>query len=169
MADRVLSWKGERKGASGTCCGQPRKKQNTIVKKSSSEEEEEMSDAPKEKNQVGEIENTRENDNDLLKYLRSLDPDMVNELSKPSSPEVEEVIRELVQCTAKRFFKEETISDLTKDSNVESQENHSNDDDGLCDTIGTSRDYLAKLLFWSVLLNLPVVFIQFPWCSVHLD
>ncbi|GKC81557.1 hypothetical protein Tco_1137274 [Tanacetum coccineum] len=62
----------------------------------------------------------------------------VNELSRPSSPEVEEVIRELVQCTAKRFFKEETISDLTKDSDVESQENHSNDDDGFYDTIRTS-------------------------------
>jgi len=60
-----------------------------------------------------QIENTRESYNDLLKYLRSLDPDMVNELSKPSSSEVEEVIRELVQCTSRRFFKEETTSDPT--------------------------------------------------------
>nr|GEU68652.1 hypothetical protein [Tanacetum cinerariifolium] len=119
--------------------------------------ESELSAAKKElharKQENMQIENTRENDNDLLKYLRSLDPDMVNELSRPSSTEVEEVIRELVQCTARRFFKEETISDLTEDSDVGSQENHSNDNDDFCDTIGTSRDYLAKLLFWCMLLG----------------
>lgn len=93
----------------------------------------------------------------------------MNELSRPSSPEVEEVIRELVQCTARRFFKEDTITDLTEDSDVGSQENHPNDNDDFCDTIGTSRDYLAKLLFWLVLFNLSVVFVQFPRCSVHFN
>ncbi|KAK9065061.1 hypothetical protein SSX86_016444 [Deinandra increscens subsp. villosa] len=81
--------------------------------------ESELSTAKKElharKQENMQIEDTRESDNDLLKYLRSLDPDMVNELSRPSSSEVEEVIRELVQWT--------------------------------------SRDYLAKLLFWCMLLG----------------
>ncbi|KAI3665917.1 hypothetical protein L6452_44552 [Arctium lappa] len=100
-----------------------------------------------------QIENTRESDNDLLKYLRSLDPDMVNELSRPSSSEVEEVIRELVQCTSQKFFKEETTSDSTGDLDVGSQENYPNDNEDFCDTMGTSRDYLAKLLFWCMLLG----------------
>ncbi|GKB03680.1 hypothetical protein Tco_0831823 [Tanacetum coccineum] len=133
------------KGPSGTCCGQPR-----IVQKSSSEEEEEMSDASKEKNQVGKVARCVVNANiAILRPTRDMRSEArsetkrcrspkVNELSRPSSPEVKEVIRELVQCTAKRFFKEETISDLTKDSDVESQENHSNDDDGFYDTIRTS-------------------------------
>ncbi|KAI3713193.1 hypothetical protein L1987_71766 [Smallanthus sonchifolius] len=99
------------------------------------------------------IEDTRKSDNDLLKYLRSLDPDMVNELSRPSSSEVEEVISELVQCTSRRFFKDDTISDSTGDSDIGTQENFPNDNDDFCDTIGTSRDYLAKLLFWCMLLG----------------
>lgn len=119
--------------------------------------ESELSIAKKElharKQENMQIENTRESDNDLLKYLRSLDPDMVNELSRPSSSEVEEVIRELVQCTSRKFFKEEMTSDSTGDLDVGSQENYPNDNEYLCDTMGTSRDYLAKLLFWCMLLG----------------
>ncbi|KAM0055517.1 hypothetical protein Hdeb2414_s0006g00207101 [Helianthus debilis subsp. tardiflorus] len=119
--------------------------------------ESELSIAKKElharKQENMQIEDTRESDNDLLKYLRSLDPDMVNELSRPSSSEVEEVIRELVQCTSRRFFKEETISDSTGDPDIGSQEIFPNDNDDFCDTIGTSRDNLAKLLFWCMLLG----------------
>lgn len=70
----------------------------------------------------------------------------MNELSRPSSSEVEEVIQELVQCTSRKFFKEETTENL----DIGSQENYPNDNDNFCDTIGTSRDYLAKLLFWLV-------------------
>ncbi|GJX26210.1 hypothetical protein Tco_0232506 [Tanacetum coccineum] len=90
---------------------------------------------------------------------------MVNELSQDRHLQVRRLYeKHCINCTtAKRYLQGRTISDLTKDSDVESQENHSNDNDGFCDTIGTSRDYLAKLLFWLVLLNLPVVFVQFPW------
>ncbi|KAF5755070.1 hypothetical protein HanXRQr2_Chr17g0798461 [Helianthus annuus] len=119
--------------------------------------ESEISIAKKElharKQENTQIEDTRESDNDLLKYLRSLDPDMVNELSRPSSSEVEEVIRELVQCTSRRFFKEEITSDSSGDSDIGTQENFPHDIDDISDTIGTSRDYLAKLLFWCMLLG----------------
>ncbi|XP_071702316.1 uncharacterized protein [Rutidosis leptorrhynchoides] len=118
--------------------------------------ESELSTAKKElhsrKQENMQIENTRETDNDLLKYLRSLDPDMVHELSRPSSSEVAEVIRELVQCTSRRFFKEDTASESGV-SDIVSQENYPNDDDNFHDTIGTSRDYLAKMLFWCMLLG----------------
>lgn len=60
------------------------------------------------------------------------------ELSKPSSFEVEEVIHQLAQNILQGFFKEEIDS--------ESKQN----DTEYCQTVGTSRDYLAKLLFWLV-------------------
>lgn len=100
-----------------------------------------------------QMEHIRESNNDLLKYLRTLDSDMVTELSRPSSLGVEEVIQQLVQCTSRRFFKEETTSDLMGDSSFEDQENYQNGNDEFCDTVATSRDYLAKLLFWCMLLG----------------
>lgn len=99
-----------------------------------------------------QMEHIRESNNDLLKYLRTLDSDMVTELSKPSSLEVEEVIHQLVQCTSRRLF-EETTSKLNRDSSFEDIEKYQNDNDDTCDTIATSRDYLAKLLFWCMLLG----------------
>ncbi|KAM7506672.1 hypothetical protein LguiA_017125 [Lonicera macranthoides] len=95
-----------------------------------------------------QIENIRESNNDLLKYLRTLDSDMVTELSQPSSLEVEEVIQQLVQNILQRFFHEETTSHLIEESGIEGRAN-----DEFGDTIGTSRDYLAKLLFWCMLLG----------------
>lgn len=95
----------------------------------------------------------RGNRNNLLEYLRSLDPDMVTELSSPSSLEVEEIIRQLVQNVLRGFFKDERTSDFVRDSIKGSTENHLDGDDELCSTVGTSRDYLAKLLFWCMLLG----------------
>ncbi|KAM1715842.1 hypothetical protein ACFX11_023869 [Malus domestica] len=90
--------------------------------------------------------------NDLLEYLRSLDSDMVTELSRPSSFEVEEIIHQLVQNVLQRFFKDGTSSDFVEDLVTGDSENGL-DADGELDTIGTSRDYLAKLLFWCMLLG----------------
>ncbi|KAF5457209.1 hypothetical protein F2P56_021325 [Juglans regia] len=105
----------------------------------------ELSDAEEEltaqKQENLQIENGRGNRNNLLEYLRSLHPDMVNELSRPSSLEVEEIIQQLVQNVLSRFFKEERT------------ENHPDGDDEFSDSTGASRDYLAKLLFWCMLLG----------------
>ncbi|KAK3002313.1 hypothetical protein RJ639_021438 [Escallonia herrerae] len=100
-----------------------------------------------------QMEHIRESNNDLLKYLRSLDSDMVMELSRPSSLEVDEVIHQLVQDILQGFFKEDTSSDIIWDSAIRGQENYEKINDEFCDTIGTSRDYLAKLLFWCMLLG----------------
>ncbi|KAK9272975.1 hypothetical protein L1049_003355 [Liquidambar formosana] len=100
-----------------------------------------------------QIECDRGNDNDLLEYLRSLEPDMVTELSRPSSLEVEEIIHQLVQNILQRFFKDDTTSDFMGDSGIGKTENHREGDDEFCDTVVTSRDYLAKLLFWCMLLG----------------
>ncbi|CAN0857561.1 hypothetical protein LINGRAHAP2_LOCUS6800, partial [Linum grandiflorum] len=97
-----------------------------------------------------EMENSRGNKNDLLEYLRSLDPEMVKELSRPSSIEVEDIIHQLVQNTVLRFFKDEPNSSSVGNSMMG---NYQSDGDELCTTIGTSRDYLAKLLFWCMLLG----------------
>ncbi|MBA0562405.1 hypothetical protein Golob_007451 [Gossypium lobatum] len=88
----------------------------------------------------------RENMNGLLEYLRSLDADMVTELSQPSSVQVEEMIHQLVQNILQRFFKDACM----RDSGIV---NTGNLQDAADETCGTSRDYLAKLLFcffWQV-------------------
>ena len=71
----------------------------------------------------------------------------MTELARPSSLEVEEIIHQLVQNILQRFFKDGTSSDFVEDLVTGDSENGL-DADGELDTIGTSRDYLAKLLFW---------------------
>lgn len=91
--------------------------------------------------------------NDLLDYLRSLDSNMVTELSRPSSLEVEEIIHQLVQNILQRFFKDGDSSEFEEDLVEGNIENVLDSNGELCDTVGTSRDYLAKLLFWCMLLG----------------
>ncbi|XP_059670237.1 uncharacterized protein LOC132315840 [Cornus florida] len=99
------------------------------------------------------MEHIRESNNDLLEYLRSLESDMVTELSQLSSLEVEEIIRELVRNILKRFFKNDTPSGFIGDSAIRSTENYQSCCDEFHDAISTSRDYLAKLVFWCMLLG----------------
>ncbi|GMI86919.1 hypothetical protein like AT5G14970 [Hibiscus trionum] len=96
-----------------------------------------------------QIECERENRNDLLEYLRSLDGNMVMELSRPSSVQVEEIIHQLVQNILQRLFKNKHMRDL----GIVNKENHQDTSDENSGTVGTSRDYLAKLLFWCMLLG----------------
>ncbi|KAI7742432.1 hypothetical protein M8C21_022913 [Ambrosia artemisiifolia] len=109
--------------------------------------ESELSTAKKDlhdqKQETTRIGHARESNNDILKYLRSLDPDMLDELSRPSSSEVKPILQQLVQCASRRVFKEDITSGLMGDAEVV-QENHNNGDN-FCET----RDHLAKLLFWS--------------------
>ncbi|XP_043724383.1 uncharacterized protein LOC122671310 [Telopea speciosissima] len=91
--------------------------------------------------------------NDLLEYLRTLEPNMVTELSRPSSSEVGKVTHELVQNILEKLLKDDTASGFLEDSVIEKTENLPDGDIELCNTFGTSRDYLAKLLFWCMLLG----------------
>lgn len=115
--------------------------------------ESELSTAKKElhiqKQETIKIRNATGSKSDVLKYLRSLDSDMVNELSRPSSSEVKRILQQLVLCTSRRVFKEEMASGLMGDSEVRAQENYKNGSVNFCET----RDYLAKLLFWCMLLG----------------
>lgn len=79
----------------------------------------------------------------------------VSELSQPSSPEVEDIIQQVAQNILHRFFEEDACSHLMEDSVVNNVMNDSHGDDDLCDSIDTSRDYLARLLFWYISLYLP--------------
>ncbi|XP_027152750.1 uncharacterized protein LOC113752903 [Coffea eugenioides] len=99
-----------------------------------------------------QMEYVKRSNNDLLEYLRSLDSDMVAELSRPSSWEVEDFIHQLAQNILQRFFKDEITSNAGEDFSLASIENYDNGNE-CSDTIGTSRDYLAKLLFWCMLLG----------------
>ncbi|XP_057769475.1 uncharacterized protein LOC130989523 [Salvia miltiorrhiza] len=101
-----------------------------------------------------EIEHIRKSNNNLLEYLRSLESDMVTELSRPSSPEVEEIIQQLAQNALRKFFKDDATPDYEGNMALSSMQNYEDTDKALCDDIiGTSRDYLAKLLFWCMLLG----------------
>lgn len=104
------------------------------------------------KQEIMQIENDRGNRNNLLEYLRSLDPDMVTELARPSAG-VEDIVHQLVQNISRRFIGDNANFKLVELSVERNIDDHSNDDKRLCDTVGTSRDYLAKLLFWCMLLG----------------
>ncbi|KAM7279213.1 hypothetical protein ACFE04_006347 [Oxalis oulophora] len=100
-----------------------------------------------------QVEYERGSRNDLLEYLRSLDAEMITELSRPSSEEVEEIIHQLVQNVLRKLFKEDGIYNITQDAVVKNKASQQNGDEENCGLIGTSRDYLAKLLFWCMLLG----------------
>ena len=72
----------------------------------------------------------------------------MTELSRPSSLEVEEIIHQLVQNILQRFFKDGESSEFEEEVIKTNIENVLLCDGELCDTVRTSRDYLAKLLFW---------------------
>ncbi|CAM6086057.1 unnamed protein product [Calypogeia fissa] len=114
------------------------------------------------KNALSSLELMRQEKNDLLDYLRSLQPEKVAELSQPS-PEVHEVVEQVVARILGTMIPKETppvppfgTSTLTS----------SWEENGSADVIGniplqfqssvaltSSRDYLARLLFWCTLLG----------------
>ncbi|XP_019427731.1 PREDICTED: uncharacterized protein LOC109335921 [Lupinus angustifolius] len=106
------------------------------------------------KQEILQIEYERGTRNNLLEYLRSLDPDMVAELSRPSSIEVEDIIHQLVQNVLRKFYGDDASSNFMEQSidggNIN---NHADNGHEFSDTVGASRDYLAKLLFWCMLLG----------------
>ncbi|KAL2939194.1 Alanine--tRNA ligase [Bienertia sinuspersici] len=117
--------------------------------------EAELNSAKKEldaqKQDLVQTESNRGNSNNLLEYLRSLESSMVSELSQPSSVEVKEVIHELVQNTIQRFFKDDPISEPIESTAIASIKDHQVGSSERNEVVTTSRDYLAKLLFWFVI------------------
>ncbi|BBN03248.1 hypothetical protein MPTK1_2g22010 [Marchantia polymorpha subsp. ruderalis] len=99
-----------------------------------------------------------EEHNDLLDYLRSLEPEKVAELSQPTTPEVEQVINGVIDgllsnmcmdqaCNIPLYddgdsWEDKITSDAMADVPLQFQSN-----------VTTSRDYLARLLFWCMLLG----------------
>lgn len=77
-------------------------------------------------------------------------PLQVTELSRPSSIEVEDIIHRLVQNVLRRFYGDGTGSNFMEQSVAGGNIDHPDSGDEFSDTVGTSRDYLAKLLFWLV-------------------
>ncbi|KAL2500007.1 hypothetical protein Adt_25557 [Abeliophyllum distichum] len=90
---------------------------------------------------------------DPLQYLRSLESDMVTELSRPSSSEVEKIIHQLAENILRRFFKDQIAYDYEVDSAMRTNQNYQSANEEFCGIISMSRDYLAKLLFWCMLLG----------------
>ncbi|KAF8406238.1 hypothetical protein HHK36_008323 [Tetracentron sinense] len=105
-----------------------------------------------------------EEKNDLLDYLRSLQPEKVAELSEPTSPELKEIIHcvihgllatlspkmhskapplsENTSTEALNIGKEEDCAELVENTSLQFQP-----------LISVTRDYLARLLFWCMLLG----------------
>ena len=112
-----------------------------------------MEELNAQKQEMMQLEYDKGKWNNLLEYLRSLDPDMVTELSRPSSLEVEDIIHQLVQNILRRFFVDDGSSSFMEQSVEGNVDNRAGSGDELSNTIATSRDYLAKLLFWCMLLG----------------
>ncbi|KAB1208471.1 hypothetical protein CJ030_MR7G022671 [Morella rubra] len=104
-----------------------------------------------------------EEKNDLLDYLRSLQPEKVAELSEPTAPELKEIIHSVVHgllatLSPKMHSKAPPPSENSSSGTVnigsedcaELVENTSLQFQPL---ISLSRDYLARLLFWCMLLG----------------
>ncbi|XP_011088185.1 uncharacterized protein LOC105169489 [Sesamum indicum] len=105
-----------------------------------------------------------EEKNDLLDYLRSLQPEKVAELSEPTSPELKDTIHSVVHgllatLSPKMHSKGPDLGDNsaigtvdveTEGDCVDLVENTSLQFQPL---ISLTRDYLARLLFWCMLLG----------------
>lgn len=104
-----------------------------------------------------------EEKNDLLDYLRSLQPEKVAELSEPTSPELKEIIHSVVHgllatLSPKMHSKAPPLSEnapagainVGSEDCAELVENTSLQFQPL---ILLTRDYLARLLFWCMLLG----------------
>ncbi|QCE08474.1 uncharacterized protein LOC114191966 [Vigna unguiculata] len=104
-----------------------------------------------------------EEKNDLLDYLRSLKPEQVAQLSEFSSPELKEIILSVVHgllatLSPKMHSKPSTMSENTTvgPANVRSEdcaEVVENSALHFQPVISLTRDYLARLLFWCMLLG----------------
>ncbi|XP_060962535.1 uncharacterized protein LOC133032567 isoform X1 [Cannabis sativa] len=104
-----------------------------------------------------------EEKNDLLDYLRSLQPEKVAELSEPTSPELKETIYSVVHgllatLSPRMHSKAPPVSEnsSTGTANVENgdcAEIVENTSIQFQPLISLTRDYLARLLFWCMLLG----------------
>ncbi|XP_043712528.1 uncharacterized protein LOC122661250 [Telopea speciosissima] len=102
-----------------------------------------------------------EEKNDLLDYLRSLQPEKVAELSEPTSPELQETIHSVIhgllatlspkmhskasllqENTSIGIGKDEDCTELLENTSIQFQP-----------LISVTRDYLARLVFWCMLLG----------------
>ncbi|XP_017638961.1 uncharacterized protein LOC108480458 isoform X3 [Gossypium arboreum] len=103
-----------------------------------------------------------EEKNDLLNYLRSLQPDKVAELSEPTSPELKEtihsVVHNLLTTLSPKMHSKTSLSENTATgtlNNIEIEDCTKlveNTSLQLQPIISLTRDYLARLLFWLVLM-----------------
>ncbi|CAM6050882.1 unnamed protein product [Sphagnum compactum] len=107
-----------------------------------------------------------EEQNNLLDYLRSLEPDKVAELSQPTSPEVEDVIRLVIDSLLDTLCLAKQPSEISQVGNGASSSITSSwEEDGVApellanvplpleSTMTATRDYFARLLFWCMLLG----------------
>ncbi|CAN6544413.1 unnamed protein product [Malus baccata var. baccata] len=104
-----------------------------------------------------------EEKNDLLDYLRSLQPEEVAELSEPTSPELREIIHSVIHgllatLSPKMHSKappssESASAGVINGESEDCAELVENTSLHFQPLISLTRDYLARLLFWCMLLG----------------
>ncbi|XP_068321010.1 uncharacterized protein [Pyrus communis] len=104
-----------------------------------------------------------EEKNDLLDYLRSLQPEEVAELSEPTSPELKEIIHSVIHgllatLSPKMHSKappssESASAGVINGESEDCAELVENTSLHFQPLISLTRDYLARLLFWCMLLG----------------
>uniref|UniRef100_A0A7N0ZXR8 MAR-binding filament-like protein 1 n=1 Tax=Kalanchoe fedtschenkoi TaxID=63787 RepID=A0A7N0ZXR8_KALFE len=103
-----------------------------------------------------------EEKNELLNYLRSLEPEKVAELSEPASHEVRETVHSVVHGLLATLSPKIQSKALPSDNTTGTLNVGSEDCAELLENdtslqfqplISLSRDYLARLLFWCMLLG----------------
>ncbi|PON74760.1 hypothetical protein PanWU01x14_048190 [Parasponia andersonii] len=103
-----------------------------------------------------------EEKNDLLDYLRSLQPEKVAELSEPTSPELKETIYSVVhgllatlspRIHSKASLLSDTSTGTASVGSGDYAEIVENTSIQFQPLISLTRDYLARLLFWCMLLG----------------
>ncbi|XVF45024.1 hypothetical protein PTKIN_Ptkin02bG0172600 [Pterospermum kingtungense] len=104
-----------------------------------------------------------EEKNDLLDYLRSLQPEKVAELSEPTSPELKEAIHSVVHGLLATLSPrmQSKVPPLSENTTTGTVNIGSEDCAELVENtslqfqpfISLTRDYLARLLFWCMLLG----------------
>ncbi|XP_076954858.1 uncharacterized protein LOC143629476 [Bidens hawaiensis] len=104
-----------------------------------------------------------EEKNELLDYLRSLQPEKVAELSEPTSADLKETINSVVHGllatlspkmhSQAPFISENTSIGVANTGNGSNDNADNNTSMQFQPLVSLSRDYLARLLFWCMLLG----------------
>lgn len=95
----------------------------------------------------------KDGNNELLKYLRSLDGKEVLQLSEPASDAAKDAIDHVVESLLGKLGGRKYRNMDFEENEEEEWTNDASETPGFQTTISASRDYVARLLFWCMLMG----------------